>query len=297
MVINRFDIDQDFGDLTQWSRCYNFLMRYETIHNLQIPKIGFGTWTIGGRDRADPSGDEKSLLALRSALALGYTHFDTAENYAAGHAEELLGRAIREMGVPREKLLITSKVEPNHLQYEIVLRCCENSLRRLGMEYLDLYLIHWPRVGMKLAEIFRALNQLLREGKVRHLGVSNFNLKLLEQAAALSETPLLTDQVPYSIPDRNYAKNGVLAYCQQNDILLTAYTPVKHRFTQGNQTLKTMARARGVTAHQIALAWLTTQPRVITIPMSFNSQHQAENLAAADMVLSAEEMAQMSSIF
>ncbi len=272
-------------------------MRYEYIHNLQIPKIGFGTWTIGGRDRSDPSCEEKSLLALRSALALGYTHFDTAEYYAAGHSEELVGKAVREEGVPREKLFITSKVQPEHLQYEDVLRCCENSLRRLGMEYLDLYLIHWPRVGMQLGQTFRALNQLVREGKVRHLGVSNFNLKLLKQAAALSETPLLTDQVPYSIPDREYVKNGVLAYCQENDILLTAYTPVKHRFTPGNKALKALAQARGVTAYQIALAWLAMQPRVITIPMSFDPQHQAENLAAADIELTMEEMAQLNSMF
>lgn len=272
-------------------------MHYETIHNLQIPKIGFGTWTIGGRDSADPSLDATSLLALRSALELGYSHFDTAENYAAGHAEELLGRAIREVGVPRENLFITSKVEPDHLEYDDVLRCCENSLRRLGMDYLDLYLIHWPKAGMNLLDTFRALNQLVREGKVRNLGMSNFNLKLLKQAASLSEPPLLTNQVPYSIPDKKYVQNGVLAYCQQNDILLTAYTPVKHRFTHGNTGLKAIAQARGVTAHQIALAWLTTQPRVITIPMSFNPQHQAENLAAADLVLSAEEMEQLNGMF
>ncbi len=272
-------------------------MRYENLHNLQIPKIGFGTWTIGGRFQGDLSIDEKSLLALRSALELGYTHFDTAENYGAGHSEELVGRAIREIGVPRERLFITSKVEPDHLQYEDVLRCCANSLRRLEMEYLDLYLIHWPKTGMNLAETFRGLNQLVREGKVRRLGVSNFNLKLLKQAAALSETPLLTDQVPYSIPDREYVKNGVLEYCQQNDILLTAYTPVKHRFTQGNTALKAVAQARGATTHQIALAWLATQPRVITIPMSFNPQHQAENLEAADMLLSADEMAQLNRLF
>jgi diketogulonate reductase-like aldo/keto reductase len=272
-------------------------MRYENIHNLQIPKIGFGTYSIGGQMSADPFLDNKSLIALRSALELGYTHFDTAENYAAGHSEELVGRAIRESGAQREKLFITSKVEPNHLTYEHVLECCENSLRRLGMEYLDLYLIHWPVAGMNLADTFRALNQLVRDGKVRRLGVSNFNLKLLQQAVALSETPLLTNQVPYSIPDRKYVKNGVLEYCQQQNVLLTAYTPVKHRFTQGNQTLKAMAQARGVTAYQIALAWLTTQPRVITIPMSFNPKHQADNLAAADIVLSGEEMARLDGMF
>lgn len=268
-----------------------YLMRYETIHNLNIPKLGFGTWQIGGRGSPDPSIDGQSLAALRSALELGYTHFDTAEGYATGHAEELLGQAIRERRATRETLFITTKVSPDHLKYEEMLRCCENSLRRLHMEYLDLYLIHWPMVGMKLEKTFEALNRLVQQGKVRHLGVSNFKLKLLKQSVALSETPLLTDQVSYSIPDRTYVRNGVLEYCQQNDILLTAYSPVKRRYIKGNKTLKAMAQARGLTPQQIALAWLTTQPRVITIPMSFNPQHQTENLQAADLVLSEEEMA------
>jgi diketogulonate reductase-like aldo/keto reductase len=267
-------------------------MRYEIIHNQQIPKVGFGTWTIGGQGAADPASDERSLSALSSALQLGYTHFDTAEGYAAGHAEELLGMAVRKMGIPRETLFITSKISPDHLKYDDVLRSCENSLRRLGMDFLDLYLIHWPKVGMNLEETFRALNRLVQTGKVRFLGVSNFNLKLLKQAASLSETPLMTNQVSYSIPDRTCINNGVLEYCQNNDILLTAYTPVKRRFIKGNETLKAMARSRGVSNEQIALAWLMTQPRVITIPMSFNPQHQAENLLAADLILSPAEMQQ-----
>jgi diketogulonate reductase-like aldo/keto reductase len=265
-------------------------MRYETFHNQPIPKIGFGTWQIGGRGTADPSTDEQSLAALHSALVLGYTHFDTAEAYAAGHAEELLGQAIREMAVPRQTVFITSKVSPSHLQYDEVLRCCEASLRRLQMDYLDLYLIHWPQVGMKLPETFRALNKLVQDGMVRHLGVSNFNLKQLKQSVALCETPLFTNQVSYSIPDRKYAKNGVLAYCQENGILLTAYSPVKRRAVASSRKLKAIAQERDLTSQQIALAWLATQPQVITIPMSFNPQHQAENLAAADLVLSAEEM-------
>lgn len=268
-------------------------MRYEEINDLKMPKIGFGTWTIGGESTADPTRDEKSMLALRSALDLGYTHFDTAEYYAAGYCEELLGRAVRDSGIDRKKLFITSKVSPDHLKYTDVIRCCENSLRRLGMDYLDLYLIHWPKTGMKLEETFKALNELQRVGKIRNLGVSNFNLKLLKQSVALSESHLLTNQVPYSIPDRSYVKNGVLAYCQENDILLTAYTPVKHRNVKTNQVLQTIASARGGTPQQIALAWLTTQPRVITVPMSSNPQHQQENLLAADIVLTDEEMAQL----
>lgn len=265
-------------------------MRAETIHNLSIPKIGFGTWQIGGELNADPTSDHRSLSALHSALELGYTHFDTAEGYAGGHSEELLGRSIREMSMLREALFITTKVSPEHLDYADVLRCCEKSLRRLGMDYIDLYLIHWPNEGMKLEETFRALNQLVQAGKVRHLGVSNFKLTLVKQSVALCETPLLTNQVSYSIPDRTYATNGVLEYCQQNDILLTAYSPVKPRNSKTNKTLQAIAQARGVTPQQVALAWLTTQPRVITIPMSFNPQHQAQNLQAGDLVLSAAEM-------
>jgi diketogulonate reductase-like aldo/keto reductase len=268
-------------------------MRYETIHNLQLPKIGFGTWMIGGEAAPDLSVEERSLAALHSALELGYTHFDTAEYYAAGHAEELLGRVVRKSKIPREKLFITSKVSPEHLQYEDVLRCCENSLRRLQMDYVDLYLIHWPKMGMKLTETFRALNRLVTERKIKHLGVSNFNLKLLKQSVQLSETPLLTNQVSYSIPDRTYAENGVLAYCQENNIILTAYSPVKRRYIKGNKPLQEFAKARGVTPQQVALAWLVNQPRVITIPMSFNPQHQAENLAAADIVLSKAEIEEL----
>ena len=268
-------------------------MRYETLPNLQIPKIGFGTWRLGN----DPSADDRSRLALRSALEIGYTHFDTAEAYASGHAEELLGQVIHEMNLPRPTLFITSKVSPEHLQPADVLRSCENSLRRLGMDYLDLYLIHWPKVGMKLEEPFQALNQLMQDGKVRHLGVSNFNLKLLQKAAALSATPLLTNQVPYSIPDRTYVENGVLEYCQRHDILLTAYTPVHHRMTSTNQTLQTIARVHGITPAQVSLAWLVIQPRVITIPMSSNPQHQAENFQAADIVLDAAEMELLKRLF
>ncbi len=270
-------------------------MKFETVHEVTLPKIGFGGWTIGGESVANHAEDARSLAALRSALELGYTHFDTAEYYAAGHSEELVGQALREAGVPRETVFITSKVSPSHLKYDDVLRSCENSLRRLRLEYLDLYLIHWPSQNMNLPETFRALNRLVQEGKVKHLGVSNFNLKLLKEAQTLSETPLLTNQVPYSIPDRSYVKNGVLAYCQANDILLTAYSPIKSRFFRGKK-LGDFSRERGLTTFQVGLAWLVHQPRVITIPTSFNPQHQAENLAAADLTFTEAEMALLNSL-
>jgi diketogulonate reductase-like aldo/keto reductase len=273
-------------------------MKYETLQGLSIPKIGFGMWRIGGDSYPDPSLDSTSITALRSALEIGYTHFDTAESYASGHSEELLGRAIRETNTKREKLFLTTKISPEHLAHEQIFRSCENSLRRINVEYVDLYLIHWPpRADMHLDEAFLALNKLVRDGKVKHLGVSNFNLKLLQQAQSVSETPLLTDQVPYRLPDRTYVDNGVLEYCQQNDILLTAYSPVKFRNLPVNKTVKAIADAHSATSFQIALAWLATQPRVITIPMSFNPHHISENFEAADIELSDEEFKTLGELY
>jgi diketogulonate reductase-like aldo/keto reductase len=271
-------------------------MKHETVKNVTLPKIGFGTWKIGGGSYADPKNDSVSMVALRTALEVGYTHFDTAETYANGHAEELLGRAIRESGIPRKSLFITSKVQPAHLKYEQVLKACEASLERLQMDYLDLYLIHWPSAGAKYEDAFRALNKLVRGGKVKHLGVSNFNLKLLKQAQELSETPIITNQVPYSLSDRSYVKNGVLEYCQQNDIFVTAYSPVDEGNLRSNKNLEAIAKAHNASIYQIALAWVISQPHVITIPMSANPQHIRENIEAAGIELSQNEINQLTDI-
>jgi diketogulonate reductase-like aldo/keto reductase len=268
-------------------------MKFDSIPVLTLPKIGFGTWKIGGGSRPDLKTDPGSLTALHTALEVGYTHFDTAETYADGHSEELLGRAIRESGVRREALFITSKVQPSHLKYEQVLKACEGSLKRLQMDYLDLYLIHWPQAGVKYDDTFRALNKLVRDGKVKHLGVSNFNLRLLKLSQELSETPIITNQVPYSVSDRSYVKNSVLEYCQQNDIFVTAYSPVDEGNLRSNKTLESIAQAHNTSIYQIALAWVISQPLVITIPMSANPQHIRENFEAADIELTQEEIRQL----
>ncbi|HSM70528.1 MAG TPA: aldo/keto reductase [Anaerolineales bacterium] len=278
-------------------------MKYETIHNastgsarrLTLPKIGFGTWKIGGGSTPDPAADSKSLAALHSALEIGYTHFDTAEMYAGGHSEELLGRAIREAGAQRENLFITTKVHPRNLRYDAVLKACDGSLRRLNMDYIDLYLIHWPGTGVNYEETFRALNKLVRDSRVKYLGVSNFNVKLLKQAQSLSETPVITNQVPYSVSERSYVRNGMLEYCQQNDIIFTAYSPVDEGRLKTNQVLRSIAEAHKATPYQIALAWLTSQPRVITIPMSVDPQHIRENFESADLELTQSEIEQITS--
>ncbi|HCK65863.1 MAG TPA: aldo/keto reductase [Anaerolineae bacterium] len=265
-------------------------MKYETLANVTLPKIGFGTWNIGGGSTPNLKLDSAHRIALRSALDVGYTHFDTAEMYASGHAEELLGQAIRESNVKRENLFITSKVMPSHLRYDDVLHSCEKSLQRLQMDYIDLYLIHWPSVGSKYDDTFRALNKLVKDGKVKHLGVSNFNLKLLKQAGELSETSIITNQVPYSLSDRSYVKNGVLEHCQQNNIFLTAYEPLDKGNMRSNKTLEAVAKTHNKTIFQIALAWVISQPNIITIPMSTNSDHIKENFEAAEINLTKEEI-------
>lgn len=276
-------------------------MKYETFptasissaRSLSLPKIGYGTWKIGGNSTPNRAVDEKSLAALRYALEIGYTHIDTAEMYASGHSEELVGQAVRESGMKREDVFITSKVIPSHLRYDDVLKACENSLRHLNMDYIDLYLIHWPQSGAKYEDTFKALNKLVRDGKVKHLGVSNFDLKLLKQAQSLSETPIITNQVPFSLGDRSYIKNGMLAYCQENHILLTAYSPVEEGKLHSNKNLDAIAKAHNATPFQIALAWIVSNPRVITIPMSFNPVHIRENFESADIELTQDEIKQL----
>ncbi len=265
-------------------------MKFDTIPSLTLPKIGFGTWKIGGGSFPDPKVDTVSTAALHSAIKVGYTHFDTAEMYAAGHAEELLGQAVASSQIKREAFFITSKVMPAHLEYDQVIQSCEKSLQRLQTEYIDLYLIHWPASDMKLVETFRALNKLVKDGKVKHLGVSNFNLKLLKQSQQLSETPIVTNQVPYSLNDRSYVKNGMLEYCQQNDIFFTAYSPVDEGKLRSTKTLEEIAKAHHVTSYQIVLAWVISHPRIITIPMSANPSHIQENFEAAEIELTKTEL-------
>jgi diketogulonate reductase-like aldo/keto reductase len=264
-------------------------MRTVTIHNgEELPVIGLGTWLMGGASQPKPRQDAKALNALSVALKLGYRHIDTAELYARGHTEELVGQAIRAHN--RADLFLTTKVRPPNLRYQDVWDSLEGSLDRLGVDQIDLYLIHWPQSGVPLENTFKALNEAVAAGKIRHLGVSNFTLPLLREAQVLSKTPIVTNQVPYSIATRDYARNGVLEYCQQNGIVFTAYSPVEEGRLTDNGLLKKIADAHEATPFQVALAWLVQQPMVITIPMSQNPEHLAQNLAAAEIALSPVEM-------
>ncbi len=270
-------------------------MRYQSLPGGgRIPVIGLGTWKMGGGSSPDYSQDDKALRGLRAALDMGYTHIDTAEMYADGHTEELVGQALKDYN--RSELFITSKVWSSNLAYGAVLGACQGSLERLQTDYLDLYLIHWPNGGIPLEDTFRALNELVHKGLVKHLGVSNFNLEQLGQARRLSETPLATNQVPYSLYNRRYADNGVLAACQEAGEIVTAYTPIEKGRVLGDTVVSAIAEEIGASPAQVALAWLLNQPGVIAIPMSMNPRHLEQNLKAADLELESAAMARLNSL-
>lgn len=257
---------------------------------VDIPAIGLGLWDFGGGSAADYSRDDHDERAIHSAVAIGYRHFDTAEYYASGHSEELLGRALQRYN--RSDFFVTTKVSPSHIGYDDLLAACDRSLQRLQTDYIDLYLIHWPSETIPLAESMRALNRLVTEGKIRHVGVSNFDLALLQEAVDLCETPLATNQVHYNVMHREYAQNGVLAYCQEQGILVTAYSPVKDGVLK-NRTVQEIAQSHDATPAQVAVQWLVQQPQVITIPKSSNQARQQENWDAASLALSAADIARL----
>lgn len=258
-----------------------------------IPAIGLGLWDYGGGSTPDYSRDESDVAAIHSAIEIGYRHFDTAEYYASGHSEELLGRALQ--AYQRSDFFITTKVSPSHIGYEDLLAACERSLQRLQTDYIDLYLIHWPSETIPLRESMRAMNRLVAEGKVRHVGVSNFGLELLQEAIALCETPLATNQVHYNVLHREWRENGVLAYCQEKGILVTAYSPVKDGVLK-NGTVKEIAQRHNATPAQVAIQWLVQQPQVITIPKSSNKERQQENWDAATVQLSESDIQRLDSL-
>jgi diketogulonate reductase-like aldo/keto reductase len=208
--------------------------------------------------------------------------------YGDGHTEELVGRAIKDFS--REKLFITTKVWSTHLRYRDVLNAFHRSLERLDTDYVDLYLIHWPNDRIPLKETFRAFNELVQSGKTRYVGVSNFDIDQLVQAQRFSNPPIATNQVEYNVLNRGPERNGVLDYCLDHNILLTAYEPLgKGRILQHSGVQQIALKYR-ISVAQVALHWLIQKQKVITIPMSSNVVHLRENLKADEITLAEEDV-------
>ncbi len=258
-----------------------------------VAVIGLGTWGIGGFSTADHSQDSMAVEAIRYAVGLGMTHIDTAEIYGDGHSEELVGKALR--GYPRDELFIATKVWHTNLHYQDVLRACAGSLKRLGMDYIDLYMIHWPNPRVPIGETMQAMEKLVRDGLIRYIGVSNFDVELLEEAMkALKREEIAANQVKYSLEAREVERE-LIPFCERNGITITAYTPLgKGRIpaeiaSNRGRILHETAKAYGKTPTQVALNWVIWRPNVITIPKAVKREHLEENAGAAGWRLSEED--------
>lgn len=261
-----------------------------------LPVYGLGTWQMGGRWEADTSQDEKEINAIQFALDQGITHLDTAESYGDGHSEELIATATA--GHDRSKLFITSKVSGDHQGYDDLLRSCEASLMRLRTDHLDLYLLHrFPDVGIDIRETMRAMDRLVSEGAVRNIGVCNMTVNRLVEAQKYTANPLVCNQVHYSLECREIPQKGVLEYCQQNDVFVTAWGPLSKGVLEQAAILLEMAEQYGKTPYQVALNWLITQPNVITIPKTSSPEHLTENLGALGWELSPSDWERLADEF
>lgn len=244
----------------------------------EMPVLGLGTWRMGesGRRRAD------ELDALKYGLELGYPMIDTAEMYGEGAAEEIVGEAIK----GRAKPYIVSKVYPHNATRAGTVAACERSLKRMGIERIDLYLLHW-RGGARLEETFEAFHRLREQGKIADFGVSNFDRGDMVDAARLDKGLTGSNQVLYCLSRRG-PEFDLLPLMRKQSIPLMAYSPLDQGRLLTKPALKKLADGIGCTPAQLALAWVMAQPGVVTIPKSSSRDRVKENLGALDVKLTPE---------
>lgn len=270
-------------------------MEYKTIAGIRLPAIGIGTWNMGRvkwprtiiGEKPDHSEDEKCIAALKEAIKLGMWHIDTAEMYSSGHAEQIVAKAIKE--IPREKVFITTKVLPSNLKREYLLAAARSSLQRLQTDYADLYLIHWVNSTAQIRDAIEFMDELVESGKVKHIGVSNFSTTQLKLAQSYTDNKIVTNQVEYSLLDRSCEKE-LLPYCQENDVILTAYSPLAQGKLLKNKTLASIAAKHGRTIAQVALNWLVSKKNVIAIPKAADVEHVTENAGAVGWKLGKDDL-------
>ncbi|KUH33582.1 aldo/keto reductase [Thermococcus celericrescens] len=254
-----------------------------------VTAIGMGTWGIGGYESPDYSRDRESVEVLRYGLEMGINLIDTAEFYGAGHSEELVGRAID--GFEREELFMISKVWPTHFGYEEAKKAAKQSAKRLGT-YIDLYLLHWPGESWRrIEETLRALEELVDEGLIRYIGVSNFDLELLKRSQeAMRRYEIVANEVKYSLRDRWPETSGLLDYMKREKMALIAYTPLEKGSLARNPCLAEIGRRYGKTASQVALNYLIREDNVIAIPKAGSRVHLEENAGAMGWRLKEEDV-------
>ena len=253
-----------------------------------MPVLGLGTWRMGesARRRAD------ELDALKYGLDLGYPMIDTAEMYGDGGAEEIVGEAIAGRSV---RPFIVSKVYPHNASRAGTIAACERSLKRMGIERIDLYLLHW-RGGARIEETFEAFHRLRDAGKIGDFGVSNFDLEDMEDAALLDRNLNASNQVLYCLSRRG-PEHDLLPWMREKSIPLMAYSPLDQGSLLRQAALRKLADELGCTPAQLAIAWLLAQPGVVTIPKSSTRARVKENLGAVDIKLTPEVLAALDRAF
>lgn len=262
---------------------------------VSVPAIGMGTWRMGGGMAPDRTQDKKDITALKRGIELGMWLIDTAEIYAAGHAEELVAEAIKSYS--RSDVFIVTKVWKTNLRYSDVLKAAKGSLKRLRTNYIDLYLIHWPNPMIPISETMKAMEKLVADGFVRFIGVSNFSVTEMEEARlALSKEDIVVNQVRYSIRDRSVEKE-ILPYCQKEKITVMAYTPLEKGSLARDPILDKIGKKYDKTAAQVALNWLISKDYVIAIPKASNIKHVEENADAMGWRLKREDLNYLDTVF
>ncbi len=245
------------------------------------------------------SGDEEAVAALKLGLDLGMTLIDTAEMYGAGHSEELVAQAVRDR---TDQVFIASKVSPSHFSYDSVLRSANSSLKRLGRKQMDLYQLHWPNPRVPISETMKAMEKLVKDSVIKHIGVSNFSVEQMREAQeSLSREKISSNQVEYSLVDRG-VEAEIVPYCRKEKITVIAYSPLAQGgIPRGKggafRTLDEVASTLGKTRSQVALSWLLHDPLVVTIPKAARREHVRENAEASDWKLSHSQYERLSKAF
>jgi diketogulonate reductase-like aldo/keto reductase len=249
-------------------------------HGAKMPAIGFGTMELPHRPA--------ELVA--AAIAAGYRHIDTARKYGT---EERVGEGIRASAIARNELFVTTKVTEENAREADFLHSVDTSLKALGLDHVDLLLVHWPQPKVPFAETLGALAKAKRSGLTRHIGVSNFTLAMLDEAVRVCPEPLVTNQIEYHA---YLPQDRMLAALRRHGMILTAYCPVARGKLLDDPVVGEIAKARGRTHAQICLRWLIQQPMVAAVPRALEEAHIAENLDVFDFSLSDEEMRRISAL-
>jgi diketogulonate reductase-like aldo/keto reductase len=255
----------------------------------EVPVLGQGTWGMGENGTARAG----EVAALRQGLDLGMTLIDTAEMYGEGGAEEMVGEAVAGR---REEVFLVSKVYPHNASRQGAIAACERSLKRLGTDRIDLYLLHW-RGSYPLAETVAAFERLRRDGKIRHWGVSNLDADELEELLAVPDgARCAVNQVLYNLSRRGIEWD-LLPWCRQRGMPVMTYSPIEQGRLPTSGVLAELGQHHGCSPFQVALAWVLHQEGVIAIPKASRPQHVAANARALDLVLSGEELAAIDRCF